>query len=320
MKWSRRMWMSASVITCGVALRAYGQAPAVASDTSPVVLEGRPQLIGPGTVSTAMAEFGGTRTPDGDIMLYTVTDRIFSRMTIVETRRDRGVWGRPEVAPFSGQWNDADAALTPDGEQLVFMSNRPMPGEPAGQPRHDFNLWRVARHGSGWGTPEPLPAVINSESSEVAPSLTASGVLYFARGGHILRAEPAGSGYGAVTELPFRGGNATVSPDEHLLVFVGAGRRQGDADLYLSCHTASGWSTPRRIAEPVSSPLIEGDPVIPPDGRTLVFASERGAGEPAAWPRPRRARYADLEREAAANVFNGLRNLYEVGIPVNVCP
>jgi hypothetical protein len=308
-----------SALQCLLALTAHAQRSGTSADTSTVSLAGDPVVIAPGTVSTTMAEFGGTQTPDGRMMLFVVTDRLFSRMTVVQTVRRGDRWQRPEVASFSGRWNDADPVVAPDGQFLIFMSNRPLPGEPAEQARHDFNLWRVMRRGSTWSAPLPLPAPINTEASEVAPSLAASGALYFGRSGHIFRSLPVGDGFAPPEALPMIGSNASISPDERFLIFAGAGRRQGDVDLYIACHAVGGWSAPRRLGEPVNSPSIEGDPVISADGRTLIFASERGAPASAAWPRPRPAKFKDLEAEARRNIFNGSRNLYEVGIPASVC-
>lgn len=59
--------------------------------------------------------------------------------------------------------------------------------------------------------------------------------------------------------------------------------------------------------------------MIWPGGHTLAFASERGAPTGPAWPRPRTARVADLEREFETNIYNGLRNLYRVALPDRLC-
>jgi WD40-like Beta Propeller Repeat len=37
-----------------------------------------------------------------------------------------GQWSRPEIAPFSGRYMDADPYVTSDGKQLFFISNRPV--------------------------------------------------------------------------------------------------------------------------------------------------------------------------------------------------
>lgn len=293
------------------------QSPAAASETR---LSAVPVVIGPGIISTAAEEFKVTMSPDHETMLYVVTEHLFHHMQLAEAHRHGKEWGQPEIATFSGIWRDGDPSFAPDGRSLFFISNRPMPGDPPGVPRKDYNIWKVTRSPSGsWGEPTALDRRINTDTAEFAPSLTASGTLYFSRGDNILLARKEGSGFSAPELFPIQGGDPSIAPDERMIVFDADGVVKGDADLFVSCRTSSGWSPPSRLADPVSSPFEEGDPSINADGHTLTFFSRRAPTVDRA-PRSSRPSYAQIHKEAIEDIYNGSRNLFEVDMAGQACP
>jgi Tol biopolymer transport system component len=286
---------------------------------SDVHLTSAPQLIGPGLISTPAEEFKATVSPDGQTLLYTVTDHQFRHMTVVQSRRTGGEWGAPEVASFSGVWRDGDPSFAPDGRSALFISNRPLPGDSAGTIRRDFNIWTVERRSDGsWAEPVALAREIDTDDFEFAPSLTTSGDLYFSRGDSIYVAKRGASGFQAPAALPFIGGDPAIASDGSFLVFDRE-RTPGNVDLYLSCFVAGKLETPSRLADPVSSSAEEGDPSISADGKTLYFFSTRFATASVRAPRTERATYGVLQKETAEVVLNGSRNLYEVDISSMRC-
>ena len=48
-------------------------------------------------------------------------------VALYQSRRENGVWSRPELMPFAGRYKDYEAALSPDGTWMLFNSWRPMP-------------------------------------------------------------------------------------------------------------------------------------------------------------------------------------------------
>jgi Tol biopolymer transport system component len=306
------------VAACVLAITVTGRA--AWAQGSIVRLTAEPTVVGPGVVSTPAEEFKATVSPDGQTLLYVVTDHLFRHMTIVESHRRGATWGRPEVAAFSGVWRDGDPAFAPDGRALVFISNRPYVGDPAGTPRHNFNMWRVERGSDGtWGPPMSLGTTVNTDTSAFAPSLTAGGVLYFSRGDAIYRAEPVGRAYAAPTALPMHGGDPGISADERFIVFDAAAGDAGNSDLFVSCRTRDGWSAPMRFQEPVNSAANEGDPWVSADGHWLYFYSDRFTPAPDRAPRAARVTYAEVEREVLSNIYNGSRNLYQVDLSSFSC-
>lgn len=312
-----RRWIGIAATLAAPLVATDAQAPAATGETT---LDGPARIVGEGTISTPAEEFKATVSPDGTTLLYTVTDHRFRRMTIVQAARRANGWSTPEVAPFSGVWRDGDPSFAPDGRTLLFISNRPLPGDPPDTVRRDFNVWEVQRRRDGrWGEPVALDRGINTAESEFAPSLSAAGTLYFSRGAHMYRAARRGAGFDAPVALPIDGGDPAIAPDERFLVFDGDGPVSGDADLFVSCQKGDGWSAPSRLASPVSTAQEEGDPSVSADGRTLYFFSRRSTPAPDRAPRQRRATYAQVEREVLGDVYNGSRNLYEIALPPSLC-
>ena len=89
----------------------------------------QPQMIGEGILSTAYDEFGGSMTSDGREIYFcrSVPPHYFYTMYV--SRFEEGRWSHPEVLPFSGRWRDSDPVLSPDGQQLFFVSDRAVDGE-----------------------------------------------------------------------------------------------------------------------------------------------------------------------------------------------
>jgi hypothetical protein len=282
-------------------------------------LAAEPTIVGEGVVSTPAEEFKATVSPDGQTLMCVVADHRFRHMTIVQAPRRGTEWGAPRVADFSGVWRDGDPAFAPDGRTLLFISNRPYPGDPPNVPRHNFNMWRIARRSDGtWGTPVPFGLTVNTDTSSFAPSLTAKGVLYFSRGDAIYRSEPVGADYAAPQALSFPGGDPNISADERFIIFD-ADMASGNSDLFVSCRTSDGWTPPSRFLGPVNSTFNEGDPWISPDGHWLYFYSDRYTTAPDRAPRAQRATYDEIEHEALSNIYNGSRNLYRVDLSSFSC-
>src|SRR5262249_40182666 len=100
----------------------------------------------------------------------------FAHWTILQTRFEHGRWAAPEVAPFSGQFDDGDVFVTRDGRHLFFVSRRPV--EQGGAVRQDTDLWQLERTGKSWGPPRHIDE-LSTDGDEWFPTMTDDGVLYF---------------------------------------------------------------------------------------------------------------------------------------------
>ncbi len=85
----------------------------------------------------------------------------------------------PLSASVNSQFQEMDMAISPDGKNLYFTSNRP---EGLG----GFDIYRAKLEKNGeWGEAENLGELINTKYSEVSPSIGGNGkILYFSSEGH----------------------------------------------------------------------------------------------------------------------------------------
>jgi hypothetical protein len=272
---------------------AIGMFGAVSSLFATDASKAQPEVFAPGVISGPAGEACPAFTPDGNTVYFDVGSMI------LVSQREHGVWSKPAIAPFSGQWLDHDPAMSPDGSYLVFVSNRPVkPGAEAlsvrvnGKvyPGRGGNLWRVDRQGNGWGTPVHLPDAVNASDRTYAPSIAADGSLYFIHPDqqgvmHIYSSSFAQGAYQpaalvAVGDPSSSTHDPAIAPDQSFMVFnLSKGAKAGDmGDFYIAFRQGDHWGAPIDLGE-----AINGKPGkwsqwgahIGPDRRTLYYTSDR---------------------------------------------
>ncbi|MFI5163231.1 MAG: hypothetical protein ACHQHN_18270 [Sphingobacteriales bacterium] len=247
-----------------------------------------PRLFAPGILSDGLSNRDFTISPAGDEAFFTIQGPRFILSTIMHIVLKDGKWGNPEVAPFSGQYRDLEAAFSPDGQAIYFSSDRPVNGDV----KNDFDLWRVHRLPNGkWGEPENLGPIVNSPKSEFYPSVTKSGNLYFTveadycRGSEdIVVCKLVNGVYSKPESLPedintkYDEFNAFVDPDEQFIIFSCYGRADdmGRGDLYVSHVDKNGvWLPVKHLPALINSTALDYCPYVTPDKKYLVFTSNR---------------------------------------------
>lgn len=293
---------------CSPGARAPSRSPALTGEYLGQAPPGTSRkLFAPGVVNTGMHTRDLAMTPAGDEIYFSVVLPGQSMSAIAVTRRRSGRWTPPEVAAFSGRYQDLEPAVSPDGGRFLFMSRRPRDGGPA--PADDADLWAMDRVGEGWGEPYNLGPPVNTAGDEYFPSMTRDGTLYFTRkvpegDEAIYRAERRGDGFAEPERLGpqvnagrFRF-NAFVSPDEDFLIVpvYGLDDTFGGTDYYVCFRDDDGgWTEPFHLDERVNSPSRdEYSAFVSPDGRFLFFLSsepplpEGYADPPLTWDELRR--------------------------------
>ena len=274
-----------------------------------------PEIVAPGVISGPSNDADANLAPDGTLLVFARDG------AILVSRQAAGGWAAPRIAPFSGRWMDAQPTLAPDGRTLVFVSNRPLADGDAKHP--SGNLWRVERHGDGWGEPVHLPAVVNRGPSIWGPSIAADGSLYFMDrvGGKgpfkLWRAQRRDGTWDepvlqALGDPAMQQVDPAVAPDESFIVFSA---KHPDTDeherLYIAFRAANGWGAAIDLGAPAN---LEGsdsnESRLAPDGRTLYFASDRQT--PIRWPRTTSQAEADLARIAAWD--DGNQNIWRISL------
>ena len=281
-------------------------------------------LFGPGIISTGDYDSHVTFVPDGREIYFLKMAPNFSRWTIFVSRYKDGRWSQPEVAPFSGQHQDADPYITADGKHFYFISDRPVDVGSERQSHHD--IWVMDKTESGWSAPRHLPAPVNSDADSYYPIVLKNGTLYFgsqrkdSKGlGDIYRAVPQKDGSYAVENLgpPVNTSageyEAFVTEDEQMLLLAATKRSDslGDYDLYVSHKQADGkWSEPADLGPEINSPQRELSPKLTPDGKYLIWMSCRVPVLPA---KPQRRITAEVLHELHSP-GNGLGDIYQIDV------
>lgn len=287
-----------------------------------------PTVFGEGVVSTDDYESHPAFTPDGRTLYFLKNSPTFNFWTIVVAHFKNNRWSAPEVAPFSGQYRDADPFITADGSKLLFISDRPADtAAPAGSGKGEarsLDIWMLEKKGGGWGEPKSLGVPVNSAGNEWYPTVASDGTLYFGSdraGGKgrtdIYRSRLIGGKYaepenlGEAINSQFEEFEPFVAPDQSYLIFMAArpdGR--GGSDLYVSYNRAGAWTKAENLGEKINSSGSEYSPKVSPDGRYFFWSSTRGFGST---PQPKRLTYAELLSKLHST-RNGLGDIYQIDL------
>src|SRR5437764_1206994 len=228
-------------------------------------------LFASGIISTGDYESHPTFMPDGREVYFLKLAPNFSRWSIFMSRYKNGNWSQPEVAPFSGQYQDADPYITADGKHFYFISDRPV--ETGGERQSHHDIWVMDKTESGWSAPRHLPAPDNGDTDNFYPIVLKNGSLYFGSQrkdssglGDIYRAVPQKGGSYTVENLGppvnTEAGEyeAFVTEDERMLLLAATKRPDslGGYDLNVSYKKADGkWSEPVNLGTEINSPEPE---------------------------------------------------------------
>nr|WP_314445146.1 hypothetical protein [uncultured Sphingomonas sp.] len=234
--------------------------------------------------SSPRSDYNLSMDRSGRLAVFARSDADFRNARImVSQQRSKGEWTEPQPISFSREGvSDSDPWVTPDGNTLYFVSDRPAPGREAG--RNDLDIWRSLRlPGGEWGEPEHLGTTVNGRGPELGPELHA-GVLTFSaarrsgKGGLDIYAAaltPTGFGTPVLLDGPINSAESdsdfTISADGKFAAFWrGDG---GKGRIMISRQTASGWGEPTLLGPAVNRGAFNFTPAFTPDDRQLTFAS-----------------------------------------------
>lgn len=289
-----------------------------------------PTVFAPGVISAAANEASPVFTPDGATVYFTRSNA--SDNAILVAHRTADGWSKPEIASFSGQWRDLEAAMAPDGSYLIFASSRPVPAtgrQPDGfwggtvHPGRGGNLWRVDRTAAGWSAAVHLPDGVNRNGSTFGPSVAANGDLYFtdvyggSKRSHLFYSLHRDGGYADPQPMPFTDDrwsdvDETVAPDESFMVFSSTRppTPPQQMDLFIVFRKNGKWGEPVHLPEDINDQggIIEAR--LGPDGHTLYFTSAYES--PVSYPKDAAAAAASLRDMETWN--NGSYNIWQVDL------
>lgn len=198
-------------------------------------------------------------------------------------------------SPINTPWFEGKPALSADGLELYFVSERP--GALGGPGDQDIYVSRRASVTEAWGAPERVPPPISSPFFDITPSISLDGLdLYFASNrpgpfsppmpdlwvSHRVSvndpwAEPVNLGPG-VNTLLFEG-SIDISPDQRTTFFAGL-TPAFFFDIYMATRGSADepFGARVKLPPPINSDGHDYGPVLTPDGHTMFFTS--GADNP----------------------------------------
>jgi hypothetical protein len=246
----------------------------------------------PGKISNG-GVFGLTISPDGNTALWVESNGRRDTLIIKESQKINGVWQEPVIASFStttAAWKDIDPVFSPDGQQVLFQSTRPVPDRPN---RTGFDIWAVKRTAKGWSAPYHLGNIINTDVSESYASITTPGHIYFMKenenkqgnsdiyvsrlvNGIYQNPENIGA---PVNTIDHRESNPFIAADESFLIYFSSDPKGlGDVDLYISFNKNGTWTTPKNLGSPINSSMAEFCPFYHAKEKRLYFARQDRSG------------------------------------------
>lgn len=248
------------------------------------------KVLGDGLISTGLNEFNASFTPDWNTFYFSIRHRA-NYFVIMKCEIVDNLIQTPEIAEFSGQYNDADPFISSDGKFLYFCSDRYTDDKDT---LRDWNIWRLEKIGNSWSNLLLLP--FNTQNkNEMYPTVAKNGNIYFHsdyestkerldfNGTNIYVAKMEAQNYTGFQkvnpissdELPEW--DPLVSPDEDFLIFTSPRKDSyGGGDMYISFKSKNGqWSEPKNMGPKINSTGMDYCPNLSPDGSVLFFSSYR---------------------------------------------
>lgn len=275
-----------------------------------------PEMVGEGAISTDQDEFGAMPDKDWTVMYFDRSIPAHYHYIMYLSRFENGKWSTPEVLPFSGEYRDSDPVISVDGKTLYFVSDRPA----AGMEKNCFHAWAVERTTKGWKNLHALQGPVNEKGNTEFISFAANGNLYFTsdRNGtsfDVYRSRLLNGKYQEAENLgpALNDGRYTieafVAPDEsYVLLGSFAADSLGNADLYISYNANGAWSKPVNLGPTINTRARDYSPRISPDGKYLVFSSEKG------FPTDKHDQAVTYDEftQRTRGTLNGLGNIYRI--------
>lgn len=189
-------------------------------------------------------------------------------------------WSSPQVAPFSGEFNDNWPWFSPDGNRLYFSSQRSPDGSGDVE---EYGLWYVERVESGWSLPRQIatPADFGRDEGPIYVAATFPGGygemdiyrLEYVDGAYTM---PENLGPTVNTDAEEYG--PCVARDGSWLVLSRYEDEGGrSVDLYVSFQQEDGtWSEALRMGERIEAFRGGRFAGLSPKGNYLFFVAEGG--------------------------------------------
>ncbi|MBW8683575.1 hypothetical protein [Chitinophaga rhizophila] len=249
----------------------------------------KPVKFAPGIISLDnQHEFGSVFSNNGDEFFYAVDKDGKTQTKCVKFVN--GKWSEPFTILSDAVFSYNDPMLSPDGNRLYFISNRPLTN--TGKEK-DYDIWYVERTRSGWSLPVNAGAKVNSVKHEYYISFTKKGSMYFSSNRmatkertnnfDIYSLPVTGKGSKQPVSLPGMinteeyEADVYVAGDESYVIFCAVrAEGYGAGDLYISFKKKDGtWTKAKNMGSVINTSGHELCPFVTADGKYLFYTSNK---------------------------------------------
>lgn len=283
------------MILSGVVFASHAQTETPETNFGYPVPGENPVIFGNGQFSSVYDEFNAAFDTKNSRMYYSIR-KGWGKFIILYREFQDDKWTDPTVAGFSGKYRDADPFISPDGNILIFCSDRPT-SETDNYP--DWNIWMCKRNGISWGNPEIL-SFNTSDRNEMYPTMSENGNIYFhadyegtkkpldimQTNIYMAKLQDGIMQYSTPEKLPLAvcsdklpEWDPFISPDEKYIIFTTM--KPGDlggGDMYISFRDQNGnWQEAQNMGPEINSSELDYCPNLSPDGEYLFFSSYRNS-------------------------------------------
>ena len=240
-----------------------------------------PEIFAPGVISLEdRYELNSAFSPQGDEFYFELSTTTPEEKkegkyfyVIMFSKLVNGVWTKPEMTSFSGEYMTMDFCFSPDGNRLYFTSNRPNAWEVA--PMN--HVWYVERSDQGWSDPVILPPpVYRPDIRQGQVAIAGDGSMYLRTGDDLYYAKYENGRFLEPVSMPkevnspYAESKPYIDPEERYLLFVRYGMPEsidGGKGLYISFRNEDGSWTPAQ-----NTGIAGSLPKFAPDGKYFFFS------------------------------------------------
>ena len=229
--------------------------------------------------------YGLTESMDGSVRVF-AKEKGDLTLLYEMRKQDDGSWSEPAELDFPHRIKLTNPSFSFADGMLYYSSDADI----LDRGQRDGNIWRVELTEEGWGTPEHLPASINTGAEELNPAMDDRGRLYFtsngydSSGGHdIFEATyDDDAGDWDISKMPdsFNHSRAdahvAVTPDGNRMFFYSHRQpKLGVVDIWTATRGEDGaWQAPVNLGEPVNTSGIDFGAGMSADGSVLFFSRD----------------------------------------------
>jgi Tol biopolymer transport system component len=240
-----------------------------------------PRIFAPGFICIPGEHEGALSfSPNGRSLFFTKVIGE-NRLALMEMKFENGNWTAPKRWEFSTETNDSEAYVSPDGEELYFISTRHAPDE-----KGSGRIYKSTRDNNTWKTPQHIDMSLRTDKGLWFPTVSLRKTLFFGAYldsvGNLGKSDiyiynlrdknPAIKNAGSIINSPYEEWDPYIAPDESYMLFESdRPGGYGAVDIYVTFKLNGEWKEPINLGPPINTSAYEVAAKVSPDGRFIFF-------------------------------------------------